>query len=292
MLYMRKYLLAIPALAVLFACNPENTPGDTNDNENDNGGNKETEEVVTIPSGAVDLGIVITRGDGTTYKLYWAKSNLCESGLCANPEDYGDYYAWGETEPYYTEGHSQDSPCSNWRSRTDHPITGYNWVSYNFRTSGDSENNVKFSKYNTRESYGHVDNITELQRGEKNGETMDDVARAKLGGKWRMPTDAEWTELRNKCTWTRTSNYNGTGNSGIIVTSNVDGYKDKSIFLPAAGGRSNSYFIAAGQYGLYWSSSLSTDDPGSGLCVYFDSDGVYRSGRYRCYGFSIRPVSE
>ena len=55
--------------------------------------NKKTD----IPSGAVDLGVVITREDGTTYNLYWAKSNLSQSGLCANPEDYGDYYAWGET---------------------------------------------------------------------------------------------------------------------------------------------------------------------------------------------------
>ena len=60
-----------------------------------------------VPGGVVDMGIIMTREDGTTYKLYWAKSNLCESGLCANPEDYGDYYAWGETEPYYAAGHSQ-----------------------------------------------------------------------------------------------------------------------------------------------------------------------------------------
>ena len=40
-----------------------------------------------IPDGAVDLGIVMTREDGTTYKLYWAKSNLSETGLCATPED-------------------------------------------------------------------------------------------------------------------------------------------------------------------------------------------------------------
>ena len=44
----------------------------------------------------------MTREDGTTYKLCWAKSNLCETGLCADPEDYGDYYAWGEMEPKET----------------------------------------------------------------------------------------------------------------------------------------------------------------------------------------------
>ena len=51
------------------------------------------------PKGAVDLGIVITRKDGSTYKLYWAKSNLSTSGLCANPEDYGDYFVWYLVEP-------------------------------------------------------------------------------------------------------------------------------------------------------------------------------------------------
>lgn len=247
----------------------------------------------TIPAGAVDLGIVMTREDGTTYNLYWAKSNLCESGLCANPEDYGDYYAWGETVPYYIEGHRQDNPCSSWRSRTDHPITGYNWVSYKFRTSGgDNDNNVTFSKYNTKESYGHVDNITELQRDEKEGETMDDAASSKLGGRWRMPTDAEWTELMKKCTWTWTDDYNGTGVAGRIVTSNVDGYKDKSIFLPAAGDRYVAGLYKTGSYGFYWSSSLSTDVPSYARRVYFFSGGVYKIGEDRYRGFSVRPVSE
>ena len=58
-----------------------------------------TTEKDPFPDGAVDLGIVMTREDGTTYKLYWATCNLCKDGLCANPQDYGDYYAWGETEP-------------------------------------------------------------------------------------------------------------------------------------------------------------------------------------------------
>ena len=47
------------------------------------------------------MGIVMTREDGSTYKLYWAETNLCESGLCQRPEDLGDYYAWEETQPYY-----------------------------------------------------------------------------------------------------------------------------------------------------------------------------------------------
>ena len=54
------------------------------------------------PEGAVDLGIIMPREDGTTYRLFWAESNLSKDGLCPKPEDFGDYYAWGGTEPYYS----------------------------------------------------------------------------------------------------------------------------------------------------------------------------------------------
>ena len=123
----------------------------------------------STPEGAVDLGIMITRTDGTTYKLYWAKSNLSDKGLCTNPEDYGDYYAWGETKPK----------------------ENYSWLMYKFGKSSSGP----FSKYSTPRSDGPIDNKTVL-------EPEDDVAHVKLGGKWRMPTDFEWTELRAKCTWT------------------------------------------------------------------------------------------
>ena len=233
-----------------------------------------------IPDGAVDLGIVMTREDGTTYKLYWAKSNLSETGLCANPEDYGDYYAWGETEPYYEAGHGQDNPCDSWRNGK----TGYDWSSYKFRTSGDSWNNVKFSKYNTKESYGPVDNITELQRGEEEGDTDDDAARAKLGGKWRMPTDAEWAALLTlKWGWSTTNGINGR----LVTASNGN-----SIFLPAAGDRFSAYFHYAGSDGDYWSSSLTTDDPYGAWRVSFDSGNVNRRLCSRYIGLSIRPVWE
>lgn len=209
----------------------------------------------TIPAGAVDLGIVMTRTDGTTYKLYWAKSNLSDKGLCTNPEDYGDYYAWGETEPK----------------------ENYAWSTYKFGSlSG------PFSKYNTISSYGSIDNKTVL-------EPEDDVAHVKLGGKWRMPTDAEWTELRTKCTWTWTTNYNGTGVKGRIVTAT----NGNSIFLPAAGGRGGADLINVGSCGYFWSSSLNTDSPYYAWSVFFYSGSVdrrYSLGRY--YGQSVRPVSE
>ena len=51
------------------------------------------EDDVKVPEGAVDLGIVLTRPDGTTYPLFWAECNVGAS----KPEEFGDFFAWGET---------------------------------------------------------------------------------------------------------------------------------------------------------------------------------------------------
>ena len=200
------------------------------------------------PSGAVDLGL----------SVYWATSNLSTSGLCENPQDYGDYYAWGETATKIE----------------------YKWRSYKW-CGGSSKS---LTKYNTSSEYGTVDNKTELV-------PEDDVAYVKLGGKWRMPTDAEWTELLENCTWTRTSNYDGTGVEGVIVTSNKTGYTSRSIFLPAAGCRSAG-LANAGYAGYYWSSSLLMSKPESAWLMYFDSDRLFFGSLIRPYGLSVRPVSE
>jgi len=200
----------------------------------------------------VDMGIKTS--DGKT--LYWSTRNLCKSGFVNSPEDYGDYYAWGETEPK----------------------ENYSWSTYKFGTSSSGP----FSKYNTISSYGSIDNKTVL-------EPEDDVASVKLGGKWRMPTDAEWTELRTKCTWTWTTNYNGTGVRGQIVTAS----NGNSIFLPAAGCRYNTDLDGVGSDGDYWSSSLNTALPNNAWLVYFDSGTLGRSYYvYRYWGLSVRPVSE
>ena len=100
-----------------------------------------------------------------------------------------------------------------------------------------------------------------------------------------MPTDAEWTELRNNCTWTWTK-LNGV--NGRLVTSNKSG---ASIFLPAAGYRYDTSLDNVGSYGNYWSSSLFTGEPDGAYYVRFNSDGVSSYITNRCSGFSVRPVS-
>ena len=201
---------------------------------------------------AVDLGLSVK----------WATFNVGAS----SPEEYGDYFAWGEVEPYYS---SQD-PLT-WKDGK----TGYTWDSYKW-CNGSEES---LTKYNTSAWRGTVDNKTVL-------EAEDDVVHVKLGGSWRMPTVAEWTELRENCTWTWTTQ---NGVNGRLVTSNKNG---NSIFLPAAGTWVGPVLNGAGSNGYYWSSSLFTDDPSTALDVNFNSSYVSWRSVIRECGRSVRPVCE
>ena len=98
---------------------------------------------------AVDLGLSVK----------WATCNVG----AYNPEDYGEYYAWGET-----------------KEKSDYRYDNYKWY--------DSENRV-YTKYNEE-----MDGKTVL-------DPSDDVATVKWGKKWRMPTKTEIDELVDKCTW-------------------------------------------------------------------------------------------
>lgn len=189
---------------------------------------------------AIDLGLSVK----------WASCNLGAE----KPEDYGDYYAWGETEP-----------------KSDYSWSTYKWGSSSFN----------LTKYNTKSTCGAVDNKTVLN-------PEDDVVHGKLGGDWRMPTYAEWTELLTNCTWTWTTNHNESGISGIIVT----GHNGNSIFFPAAGYRDDTNLLDAGSAGGYWSSSLTTGEPDYAGSVGFYSTDFNGGFSRRYFGRSVRPVKE
>ena len=188
----------------------------------------------------VDLGLP----SGTK----WATCNVGAD----YPEDYGDYFAWGETEP-----------------KEEYDLSTYKWHEGSYYTH---------TKYCTSSTYGKVDNKTTL-------DLADDAANANWGGNWRMPTKTEQDELRTECTWTWTTQ---NGVKGYIVTSKSNG---NSIFLPAAGYRDFSDLWDAGFNGYYSSSSLYKDDSGGACRLYFESSYV-SSGSYslRRRGWSVRPV--
>ncbi|MBO7593989.1 MAG: hypothetical protein J6T12_03395 [Salinivirgaceae bacterium] len=223
--------------------------------------NKQGNTIALMNGDVVDLGL--TSGN------LWATRNLGAT----NPQDYGDYYAWGEVETK----------------------SNYSWDTYKYGTSS-----TTLTKYNTLEANGTVDNKTVL-------EAEDDDATATLGAGWAMPTIEEFRELYNECYWEWTTDYNGTGVVGYIVYKSADKTKDKRrnkgsdheysttadthVFLPAAGDRDVASLGDVGSFGHYWSASLNTSYPNLAHILYFSSGGVNPTGLdYRYYGFSVRPV--
>lgn len=101
---------------------------------------------------AVDLGLSVK----------WANMNVGAE----SPEDYGNYYAWGETSTKET----------------------YNWDTYFDTNDGGNT----FTKYNNNGGKTVLD-------------PEDDAAHVNWGGSWRMPTKSEWQELLDNCTWTWTT---------------------------------------------------------------------------------------
>ena len=209
----------------------------------------------------VDLGLSVK----------WATCNVGAS----KPEEYGDYFAWGETEPYYN-GDSQNP--TGWKSGKS---SGYWWSSYKYCKGGPTT----MTKYCNNSSYGFIgftDSKTVL-------DPEDDVAHVNWGGDWRMPTKAEFDELRNtsNCTWTWTTE---NGVNGYKVVSKKSGYEGNYIFLPAAGCRDGTDLNYVGSGGIYWSSSLYTDYPSYAYNLGFNSSS-YRTSYYgRDDGTSVRPV--
>ncbi|MBO4456045.1 MAG: Ig-like domain-containing protein [Bacteroidales bacterium] len=217
-------------------------------------------------SDAVDMGLSIK----------WAKCNLGAK----SEEEYGDYYAWGETEPYYQAGYALADNVL-WKPGKE---AGYDWPSYRWCT-GDWD---LITKYNTSSYYGStIDELTTL-------ESNDDAAAVAIGGGWRMPTSAEWEELMNpnNCEWTWTT-------SGGVLGYKVTSRKThESIFLPATGRRAEEILDIDEKEpedanGYYWSSSLSEYCCNALARCFYNGSQSSGDGWYdepRCYGLSVRPV--
>ena len=196
---------------------------------------------------------------GLPSGLKWAKCNVGAE----KETDYGDYFQWGDIDD------KTNYDCS--------------WESYKY---GDDLN---LSKYNTENNgykndyRGTIDNKITL-------DLEDDVARANMGGNWRMPTDAEIRELVNNTYNEWIENFNGSGVNGRKFTSKTD--KSKYIFIPASGYRLGSSFRGQGRGGDIWSSSLNTVLPGGALELGFSSGTIYMGDSARYYGLVVRGVMD
>ena len=184
----------------------------------------------------VDLGLSVR----------WATCNLGAS----SPEEFGDFFAWGETstKDYYD-------------------IDNYKWCGGSAGT---------LTKYCMSKTYGKVDNKSQL-------ELSDDVANVTFGDRWRMPTDYEFKELKENCT------ANWTCRDGVFGYELVSKRNGKSIFLPAAGYYYYDE-IDSDNFGYYWTCTLDADNSDRAMQFAFNKNGNKIIGSTRYFGQVVRPV--
>ncbi len=203
------------------------------------------------PGEAIDLGLP----SGTK----WASCNVGAS----SPEEYGGYYAWGETE-------EKES---------------YNWSTYKWMNEGQSSwsqiNKYTFADGQTSACWYR--DGTFIGDGKTTLDPEDDVAHVKWGGNWRMPTREQIDELISNCSseWTTLNGVNGwkfTGPNG------------NSIFLPAADFRDDQSWVYPDLEGGYWSSSLDAEYSYWACDLHFYMGDVSCVAYSRFSGHSVRPV--
>ncbi len=178
----------------------------------------------------------------------WATCNIGANV----PEEFGNYFSWGETMPKDV----------------------YNWSTYKYCEGS----RTTMTKYCNNSYYGSVDDKTQL-------ELSDDAACINWGGTWRMPTLTEMNELINNCIWTWISQNNVNGYK-------ITGSNGNSIFLPAVGYCGDAAPGGYVNGGYYWSSSLKTANPWSAGILYFYDTFYRTDTYYRYHGLTIRPVTK
>lgn len=190
--------------------------------------------------------------------VLWANTNIGST----KPEDPTiSYYAWAD-------------PLDDVDRKYSTPVKPFN------------EANYKWYSSNHMIKYNDVDNYVYLS----DANYEDDQARQIWGGRWSVPTRAQWNELIDNCdiAWDATRN-------GYLFTSNKNG---KSIFLRTTGGYTgdslDSMFYDRDQLGRYWTATVDTGGGGSRFTAFaliFKSDsGPAFNSVERVSGFAIRPV--
>lgn len=215
----------------------------------------------------VDLGLP----SGTL----WATCNIGAT----KPEEYGDYFAWGEI----------------------YPKKVYEWNTYK-HASGRYNQLTKYCDSKVHGKKGFTDDKCIL-------EPDDDAAHVNWGGNWYMPTSEQQEEIINECYWVWTNNYNNSDVKGWIAykaksvsdkgikiyndedkSSSYTLYEDH-IFLPASGSRRNDDIFHNESYGNYWSSSRDRDISSDACKLFLYSNNVYCTDECSRYmGCTIRPV--
>ena len=200
----------------------------------------------------VDMGVFHI--GGRNYRLIFTKSNLKKDGFLAEKEtDYGDYFAWGATEPWYT---------SYTIGEEGKPIV----------EEGDWKKTGGYKEIN-------APTLSQTYNGNDVLSSSDDAAHVILEGGWQIPTKAIWEALVG----IKSKEWNNT-KQGYEFKNN-----GQTLFLPAAGWAEWTWFNSVGPYGIYWSGTANS----STNAYYLDFKSSYvRAGSYdvRYHGYSVRPV--
>ena len=212
---------------------------DVSDNDTCNRGNGHAEQLQT-DNEWVDLGL--------PSGVLWAKCNIG----AFKPEEYGDYYAWGETKPKKV----------------------YDWTNYLYCNGAPNQ----LTKYCNDAKLGHngyTDRwLTRLQM-------MDDAATQVSGGLAYIPTDDQWRELID-FTYRERTTING------IKVLRFTSPNGNCLILPAAGTHVSEKIRGANMSGCYWCATLGPSQPNYAL--FFDFLEGYGFGCARCIGLSVRAV--
>ena len=218
-------------------------------------------KAVTINEVAADYLYIVENGVFTKYtKLQFSEHDYVDLGLTS-----GTLWATcniGASSPekygdYFAWGETEAKST-------------YNWSTYKL-----CNGSFKMTKYCTDSSYGDngfKDNKKEL-------DLDDDAAYVNWGPGWRMPSQEQMEELSRECTWTWTTN-------GYVVK----GPNNNTIFLPAAGYRSDGSLYYDGSYGFYWSRMLYESKPNTARHLYFGSSFTNMTFLNRRSGQVVRPV--
>ncbi|MBQ6190665.1 MAG: Ig-like domain-containing protein [Bacteroidaceae bacterium] len=200
----------------------------------------------------------------------WATCNVGAN----SPEEYGDYFAWGETEPKKSNGTWGD----------------YSWGTYAWMNPGQADW-TQINKYtfadNQTEACWYDSNGTFIGDGDTELLPEDDAATANWGSEWQMPSLAHFEELidseNTTSTWTTKNGVNG-----CLITSIRN---NASIFLPAAGRLNGTESQWEGSYGFYWLNVTYRSWSDRAYMINFDASSASATGSFdRCAGESIRPV--
>ncbi|MBP5715688.1 MAG: hypothetical protein J6W69_01075, partial [Bacteroidales bacterium] len=190
---------------------------------------------------------------GLPSSLLWATMNVGAS----KPEEYGDYFAWGETE-----------------SKED-----YSWQTYKY-CNGTQETLTKYVPQEMAESFGYegyYDTLSVL-------ELADDAAHINWGVGWKTPSDAEWQEIFNACT------YEAINEDGVIGAKLISSYNGKSIFFSFAGFMTGTNWQEETLESYYWGTGVRRNWPVNVSQAVFQNGSTYVTTSYRNIGLPVRAV--